>query len=131
MLLRPITPQRKRVPKKRANFGTAALSQQEKDSGFSACDSKKKIWIYVSKARDHVTDKIILEYLKKQTAKPDLDYHVQEVSVKFPQKDNKHFMIGVGPSLNDTVYNPDFWSERIAWSRFNFFLGRNFLNNRR
>ncbi|CAH2004952.1 unnamed protein product [Acanthoscelides obtectus] len=37
-------------------------------------------------------------------------------------------MVGVNPELKDKIYNTAFWPKGVAFGRFNFGLGRNFLD---
>ena len=46
-----------------------------------------------------------------------------------PTPDNQRFMVGVNPSLLDTVYDVNFWPEEVHFSRFNFRMGQRFLDN--
>nr|CAI5830812.1 unnamed protein product [Callosobruchus analis] len=37
-------------------------------------------------------------------------------------------MVGLDPNLKETVYDTSFWPRGVLFSRFNFGLGRNFLD---
>lgn len=118
-------PSHQRHPKINQNVGKAPVTKEDEEKGFAA--KNKKIWLHISHAKEHVTEKIVVDYLAKKTGRPLTEFMVKLLPTQKKKKDNNCFMVGVDPSLKDDVYKPEFWPNGIGWSRFNFFRGRRFL----
>lgn len=112
-------------PKTNQNVGKAPVTKEEEEKGFAA--KKRKIWLHISRAKEHVTEKIVTDYLAQKTGRPVTEFMVKLLPTQKQKKDNNCFMVGVDPSLKDEVYKPEFWPHGIVWTRFNFFRGRRFL----
>ena len=108
-------------------IGQNAIPLEEQDSGFTGKPANKKIWLFVSRARDHVTEEIVEQYLKNKINEPNTKVEIKELPTKNTTKDSKCFMVGLDYSLKEVAYTPDFWPKEINVSRFNFIRGRHFL----
>lgn len=107
--------------KKKIAIGENKISDEEKSKGFAGREvNEKKIWLFVSRVKDHVTEPIIKRYLAKKTNFTEEEFVVKEIETYKKIENNKCFQIGVNPSLKDQVYNKTFWPEGVAHSRFNF-----------
>lgn len=114
----------------KGKLGEGRTTEEDRETGLAGrTNSKdKKIWLHISRVRDHVTEKIVVDYLVKKTQlKPD-DFIVSNLKIKKETPNNKCFLVGVKPDLKDTVYDPLFWPEGIAHARFDFRRGQHFLD---
>ncbi|KAG5865919.1 hypothetical protein JTB14_002020 [Gonioctena quinquepunctata] len=93
------------------SLGTNSVSEAE-ENGFEGRDNmlpsnkNKKIWLFISRIEDSVsvTEDTVKKYISKKTGT-----HAEETSAKkletfHKTKDNNFFLVGVNPSLKDTVY---------------------------
>ena len=82
----------------------------------------KKVWLFVSRVKDTVTEDNIKTYIQKKTNLADNDVTVVKFPTKYDsiRKDCKCFKVGIKFDLKDKVYENDFWPSRVAFSRFKF-----------
>lgn len=80
------------------------------DSLFKGTANGKKIWIFVSRVDDKVTEEIVQDHIIKNLHQPSKksELHVQEVLTRDPRKDNKCFLVGVPTQFKETVYENKF-----------------------
>ena len=88
--------------------------------------TEKTIWLYVSKVPDSTTEDNIKQYIEKRTDTQNV--YVKKLEMFSTRIDNQSFMIGVDPKLIQQVYEPSFWPRKIAFNRFDFRLGKRFLD---
>ncbi|KAG5875993.1 hypothetical protein JTB14_026198 [Gonioctena quinquepunctata] len=127
----------KKRHRRNKNIGTNSVSEAE-EQGFEGRDNmlssnKTKNRLFISRIKDSVsvTEDTVKKYISKKTGT-----HAEETSAKkletfHKTKDNNCFLVGVNPSLKDTVYKENFWPRGVAFSRFNFNKGQHFLDNPR
>lgn len=128
--------QRKILQKRRGNSNRQTGTRDEENGDFQALkplNKNKKIWLFLSKVKNTVTVDTIQTYILKNIgAPPTSSVSIKLCEVKKPNPDHLSFMIGVDPEFKDTVYRENFWPSGVRFERFNFGLGRNFLEaNRR
>lgn len=93
-------------------------------------DEGKKIWIFVSKVKSDVTEEIIRNYIVRNGKTTADEISVKKCVPKVVKSQKGYFMVGVSPTLKETIYKPEFWPKGVAFQRFNFAMGRNFLNSK-
>lgn len=106
------------------------IGTNEENNSFLAANhpkKDKKIWLSLSKINEKVTEDIIVAYISGKLNSTAADIYVKVCSPKNPTS-KRRFMVGVKPEFKDIVYQPDFWPAGVAFERFNFGLGRNFLD---
>lgn len=101
---------------------------QEENEGFSGKTDEKKIWLYVSKVKEHVTEDKIKKYISNKTNCSEEDISIKNLDIG--QQQYKSFMVGLNTTLKDQVYDENFWPAGVCFARFNFSLGKRFLDNR-
>lgn len=89
----------------------------------------KKLWIFLSKAKDNVTEDLVKKYISEKSNTDVNDISVKQIKTYHQIKDNNCFLVGVDLNLIDIVYDEKFWPRGIAFDRFNFYRGRQFLDN--
>lgn len=111
----------------------------KKDIKYGACENSgdfqaarkdsqnNKIWLFISKVKNTVTEDTVRNYIMKQTKSSLEDIHVK-LCIPKHEIAKRRFMIGVNPEYKDLVYSTEFWPRGVAFERFNFGLGRNFLD---
>ena len=101
------------------------------NDGFQAANSdNKKIWLFLSKVKEGVTEETIKNYIAKNTSSVEDQIQVKACIPKVQKSTKLRFMIGVNPDLKEVIYKSDFWPKGVAYERFNFGLGRNFLDRK-
>lgn len=109
--------------------GTAKV-EKNGDDEFKSITDEKKLWLFLKKAKDSVTENTVKNYIKRKTNCDDNEITVQ--CVKDKTKFNKNcFLVGIKPDLKDLAYNSTFWPEGIEFSRFDFKRGQHFLDHPR
>lgn len=94
-------------------------------------EKDKKIWLFLSKVKNTVTEEVVKKYVVKNSQSAAAMVEVKLCPSKKPNNTQKSFMLGVTPDLKEVVYGEDFWPAGVQYERFNFSLGRNFLDHRR
>lgn len=128
--------QRRRKRKKTTKVGTAENVASEGDIGeFEAkgqnSSEGKKIWLFISRAKDHVSEEIVRRYVSgKLNSSDGGDVVVKHLETKLKIKDNRCFLVGVDPIAKEKVYGNEFWPKGIRFDRFNFRRGQHFLESR-
>lgn len=91
--------------------------------------NNKKIWLFVHKINEHVGDTTIKEYIVKRTNSIPENVVVKKCIPK-ESKSRKQwgFMVGVPPEFKEAIYAEQFWPAGVAYERFNFGRGKNFLD---
>lgn len=92
-------------------------------------NANKKIWLFISKIPDSVSETNIKEYIetKAETA----DVCVKSLPTRNQRKNNQSFMVGVSPNLKEEIYDAKFWPKNVLYERFNFKIGHRFLDNQK
>ncbi|KAG5900414.1 hypothetical protein JTB14_029301 [Gonioctena quinquepunctata] len=70
------------VDKKNRNtqIGEAKLSEEDEKNGFAGRDPpEKKVWLFVSRVKDHVTEEIIRKYLSRKKTGGG-QFHIKEIN---------------------------------------------------
>ena len=99
------------------------------DDNFPGRNDKpdKKIWLFISKVSDSITEDNIKHYIETRTNTNNV--YIKKLPTDNAGKNNQSFMVGVDPQLQVEVYEPSFWPKKVRFDRFNFRLGRRFLDN--
>lgn len=122
----------RRKPRRKKQIGTAETHVDENaGEGFEGRQEQtknKKIWIFISKAKDNVTEDVVRKYISRKANTEESDISVKQIKTYYQAQDNNCFLIGVNPNLIDMVYDVTFWPLGIAFDRFNFYRGRQFLD---
>jgi len=118
--------------KKTAYIGVAKVDEAKKETGFIGREQKeKKVWLFISRAKNHVTTDIVKDYLVQKTKEPEDKVEVQELNTRSDKPDNKCFMVGLKWMLKEEAYKTEFWPEGVAVARFNFKQGSHFLEKKK
>lgn len=125
-----------RKQKRRAKIGTGEINEEDNlevrfEGRQEPKKEEKKIWIFLSKAKDHVTDTMVKKFISKKTKAEEESISVKSIRTYYQVKDNKCFLVGVDQTLKDTVYYEHFWPRGVAFDRFDFRKGQHFLDNPR
>lgn len=127
-----ITSRRKRNREPKVH-GEAEITKEDEVNGFMGKEpAEKKIWLFVGRVKDHVTEKIIQNFLKRKTnAETTTNIHVEEIDTYKQTKDNKCFKVGLNYNLLETAYTSTFWPRGVTVERFNFRKEERYLNRLR
>ena len=79
---------------------------------------KKKVWLYIYRVQQHVTDKMLLNYLNNKNVAKNPDFEVKELPAG--RNKNKCFCVGASFDLKAELYNSSFWPAGIGFKRFDF-----------
>lgn len=120
---------RKRQRNRQRQIGTAEDHEVDGFIGSEKTRTNKKIWIFLSKVKDNVTEAVVKEYISKKATIEQEDVSVKHIKTYHQLKDKNCFLIGVNPNLIDAVYDAKFWPRGVVFDRFNFFKGKHFLEN--
>lgn len=112
-------PQRGSCESTETEFGAASMET-----------NNKKIWVFLSKVKETVTEDIVQEYIAKKANTNKEDVSVKLCTPKLKKGSTLRFMIGVKPEFKEIVHSEEFWPKGICFAKFNFSRGRNFLDNR-
>ncbi|KAG5885447.1 hypothetical protein JTB14_020781 [Gonioctena quinquepunctata] len=118
----------RRPRQQKSQLGTNTLSENE--SGFvgrepyrrTAENHKRKIWLFISRVKAHVTEDVVSKYIQEKANAIDSDLSVKLLKTFYQKEDNNCFLVG--------VYQSTFWPRGVAFERFNFKKGH-FLDNPR
>ncbi|KAJ3657792.1 hypothetical protein Zmor_009572 [Zophobas morio] len=102
----------------------------DENSFIGTSRKERKIWLFTSGAKEHVTTDIVSDYVSKKINEDKTDVHVKEIIPYHKKQDNKCFLIGVQPKHLEAVYSKKFWPQGIRYSRFNFKKGEHFLEKK-
>lgn len=123
--------QRRRKPKKVIKKGTyedeGANDEPKFESNMKKKVEEKRLWLFISRARDHVTTDMVTSHIAQRGAVEVNQISVRLLETRKQVADNKCFMIGVPTSLQETIYKDDFWPRGIGFERFDFRRGQHFL----
>lgn len=103
---------KRRYVKKR--IGTGNVTQEENQVGFSGAD--RKVWLNIYRVKKHVTENMIVEYIKKQAGFEGENVEVKELLTA--SKATKSFLVTASFKKKDKMYDPDFWPENVGIRRF-------------
>lgn len=128
----------RRSRQKKYQLGTNT-STDINESGFegristqtSKDNQKKKLWLFISRAKGNVTEEIVKKYIHVKTKADPIDISVKLLKTFYQKEDNNCFLIGVDPTFQEMVYQQNFWPQGVAFQRFNFKKGQHFLDNPR
>lgn len=121
-----------RRQRKRAeiSIGTAETGNNDSD-GFAASKRRngdeKKLWLFLSRVRSNVSEGQVKKYVAEKGELPD-DHIVVKMLETKSMADSKCFMLGVPLNMEQQIYQNTFWPAGVGFSRFNFGLGRRFLD---
>lgn len=93
-------------------------------------NQNKKIWLFLSKVKNTVTEEIVAKHIIKKTSARKEEVEVKLCKAKFENKQQNQqlcFMVGVNMDLKDMVYGENFWPLGVGFQRFDFSLGKIFL----
>lgn len=123
---------KKRKKSGQAKFsGSAAVSSGDTSQEFLGRDiHNKKIWLFITKIRDHVTEEIVEKYIANKTGKTSDTIEVKLLQTKNDKPNNKSFIVGVSLDLKEDIYKEKFWPVGVTYSRFNFARGKHLLNKK-
>lgn len=94
------------------------LGQNEEDKGFVGI--KPKVWMYIYRIQNSVTEEIIMNYLKeKLNLNAGEELIVRDLQTKGK---NKCFMVAADFKYRDDFYSPDFWPKGVGYKRYDFKL---------
>ena len=124
-----------RRKRRKPQFGTAEticgdLSAKEFE-GRQIETNNKKIWLFVSRAKSHVTEENVINFITRKTKADKTSVSVKLLNTWHKTENNNCFLVGVDPRLKDTVYDVNFWPRGVAFDRFNFNRGQRFLDKPR
>lgn len=123
---------RRRPRRKNHLVGTAETGTQKTTTGFVSKNNKdpseKKIWLFISKAKNTCTAEDVANYISNQSSTDRNLIEVKSLQSK-TKTGNNCFLIGVPTQLKETVYESSFWPKGIRFERFDFRLGRHFLDS--
>lgn len=119
----------KGITKRKRNFLVGTNDDADNCKMFNMSTSNnRKIWLFISKVNGDVAEGTIKDYIAKRTnSKPDC-ISVKLCVPKEGKSKKRCFMIGVSPDLKDAIYDVQFWPTGVAFERFNFSRGKNFLD---
>lgn len=113
----------KRPTKRRKQINIGTADTVETKDNFTGKDEDKKVWLFISRVKDHVTEENIKSYIKNK-AKIDKEEEVvvRHITTKYDtiRKDCKCFQVGVKFEKKDMVYEQNFWPNKVAFRRFDF-----------
>ena len=113
------------VEKKKRKRNKISVGENMDESDFVG--AKRKIWLFLSRVRDDVTEETVRNYISKQLKEEGPTVDVKQVSPYHKTKCNNCFIIGVPLQHKSTVYGEKFWPNGICFSRFDFHRGQHFL----
>lgn len=102
-------------------IGTADIQDAEND--FIGKEINKKVWLFISRVKDHVTGEKIKTYIMdKANLEDDRDVVVERIKTKYDdiRKDCQCFKVGIRFDLKEQVYTQNFWPKKVAFRRFDF-----------
>lgn len=120
--------------RKKPQVGSAEIIEGEGNE-FEGSEQKneqkknKKIWLFISNAKNKVTKEVVLQYISKKANTDVKNIYVKAIEPIKKIENNNCFMIGIDPSLQEMVYNSKFWPSGIVYDRFDFKKGRRFLDD--
>lgn len=103
---------------KKINIGDAEIDSENELDCFVGRTREKRIWLFLSNVKDHVTEEMILNFLKNKT-REELIF-VKEIVTFRKRKDNKCFKVGISYEQKDEAYTSSFWPKGVTVYRFNF-----------
>lgn len=90
--------------------------------------NKGKIWLYISKVPDDVSEEDIHQYIKARANDANLqDCEIKKLPIATTKPNNQSYMVGVDFKLKENVYMSNFWPKKILFERFDFRRGKRFL----
>lgn len=123
--------------RKKASIGTANESKVSEGGSGVEFEARrqgnggdKKVWLFVSRAKDHVSEQTVKDYLLRKLS-PDDDVVVKYLETRTKFIDNKCFLVGVNPARKEEIYETGFWPRGIRFDRFDFRRGQHFLDSQR
>lgn len=128
----PVISRRKRARDQKV-CGEAEISKDDEVSGFVGRElPEKKIWLFVARVKDHVTEDMVQNYIQKKTeAESTSNIYVKEIDTFNKTKDNRCFKVGLKYDLLEVAYTNTFWPRGVVVYRFNFKKEEKYLNRLR
>lgn len=112
-------------------LGTNETTENEFEGRPTTSIKEKKLWLFISRVKDAVSLENVMAYIKKKTNLEEEKISVKRLNTWYKVENNKCFLIGVDPSVKDSVYSASFWPKGVAYERFNFVKGQRFLDNQK
>lgn len=127
-------PQWTKVTHRKKSKSHSGTSNDDADLEHKVKDAKskkgKKIWLFISKVKDGVTQETIKDYVSKKCSSSS-EVYVKPLDILKKSQDNNCFMIGVQPTFHSIVYQRSFWPKDVTFEKFDFRKGRRFLDDPR
>lgn len=123
---------RSRPRKKKSQIGTSEIPQEDKmenefEGRTNDTNKNKKIWLFISRTKSHVTDEIVKSYISRKTQTEKADISVKLLKTYYQTVNNNCFLVGVDPGLKTVVYDSKFWPKGVAFARFDLNEDNSFL----
>lgn len=103
---------------KKYNIGDAEVDKENELECFVGRAREKRIWLFLSNVKDHVTEEMVVKYLESKTREDSI--FVKEIHTFRKRKDNKCFKVGISYDRKDEAYTSSFWPKGVTVCRFNF-----------
>ena len=104
------------------------VGERDENNEFESSQNKeKKIWLFLSKVKSDITEQVVKSHITKHSKASAEDVQVKLCTPKQQKGNKKCFMVGVNPDLMEMVYDTKFWPRGVAFERFNFAMGKIFL----
>lgn len=78
---------------------------------------RPKLWLYVNRVCDSVSEEMIVKYLKEKTDSADKEFIVKMLGSKDGQKS---FVVTADMKFKEALYSPSFWPAGVGYRRYNF-----------
>ncbi|KAG5886281.1 hypothetical protein JTB14_002775 [Gonioctena quinquepunctata] len=113
---------------RKVQFGQAEISEYDEINGFVGRDREnKKVWLFISRVKEHVTEDNIKKYLDEKTKNKGQIYG-KEIDTYKKTTDNKCFEIGINIDFKEDAYSSIFWPRGVAVYKFDFKKGEKYRN---
>lgn len=107
-----------RKRKQRKRIGTAAPTECVVAEGVAFLGVEKKAWLYINRVQRHVTEDIILAYIKNSPSFQNTTVGVRELPTVAHQ--NKCFAVCAPFHKKDELYDVNFWPRGVGVKRLDF-----------
>lgn len=99
--------------------GEADIGKDDEINSFMGRDvPEKKIWLFIGKVKDHVTEEMVTKYLQNKVGERYIS--VKEIDTYKKIKDNRCFKIGMSYDLKEEAYTSSFWPRGVVVYRYDF-----------
>ena len=110
--------------------GEGQISKDDEINGFVGREPpQKKIWLFVTKVKDHVTKETVQKYIQNKIKSENMsNIYVGEIDTFRKVQDNKCFKVGLSYEHLEIAYTSAFWPKGVEVYRFNFKKEEKYLN---